>query len=333
MRWKPGARVKSIGRWLGDHVLGALVGLAVAAGGGVLIAVLFGGSATGPASLATQWEQVRADLREEGWEVTADQRVEMQGNTQPVTLLALRRDGECTGIAAAPSDQVRIYEVEAGKLRRAFLFQPDGTGCKAWSFQLAGTADLTGSGREAVFGEFDGSPLGEPGETVPVVITWSERDRRYFASPLIIESPNAWLRAKHLEGQHEWFQKSSLKLFRTSIQLTADAQQGGYGATGLHFVFRGAEDSYLYGIYRLTSGVPPGEAGVRGPPNASAQILYQRAMWHLEPSREGVVAGWCQLPRPRMSAFISLMNESKLLDELARHGESWFDYCEAPSLN
>jgi hypothetical protein len=257
----------------------------------------------------------------------------MRGNTQPVTLLSLRRDGECAGIAAAPSDEVRIYEVGAGKLRRTFSLQPDGTGCKAWRFQLAGTADLTGSGREAVFGEFEGSPLGEPGETIPVVITWRERDRHYFASPLIIESPNAWLRAKHVEGQREWFEKFSLGMFRKPIRLTADIKQRAYGATGLHFIFRGAEDSYLYGIYRLTSGIPPGEANIPGPPNSSAPILYQRAMWHLEPSEEAVVAGWCQLPKSRMPAFISLTNESKLLDELARHGESWFEYCEAPSLN
>jgi hypothetical protein len=329
MRRKPGARVRAVGRWLGDHILGALVGLAVATIGGLLIAPLFGGSATDPPSLARQWDQQRAALRRQGWEVTADQRVEMRGNTQPVTLLALRRNGECTGLAATPSDQVRIYEVDAGQLRQTFRFQPTATGCRAWTFHLAGTADLTGSGRAAVFGEFVGSPLGEPGEAIPVVIAWNERAGRYFAGPLITESPDAWLTAEHAEERPEWFQQHALQMFRKPIRLTASVREGAYGASGLRFVLRGAENSYVYGLYRLTSGVPVGTHSPN-PASLSAPILYQRVMWHLETFGEGIVAGWCQLPKHRMGALVSLDDESKVLSHLVQHGRSWFNYCEAP---
>jgi hypothetical protein len=320
MGWKPGVRGRAAARWLGDHILGAVVGIVVAIAAGAIYASLSGGSAAAPPPLAAQWEQERAALAREGWEVTADREVEMRGNTQPVTVLGLHFEGECKGTTAQPSDQVRIYEVDRGELRRAFLFQPSGIGCHAWTFHLDATADLTGSGRTAVFGEFVGSPLGEPGEKVPVVIAWHEQPRHYIAYPLITEAPTSLLRAIHAEDQPEWFQRHALQMFRQPLHLAADARQVAYGASELHFALHGAEDSYIYGIYRLTSGVPR-KAARPGPATPVAPIVYQRAVWHLEALGESVAAGWCRLRAGKMAAIVPGETEPSGV---------WFNACDAP---
>jgi hypothetical protein len=302
--------------------------LIVAAVATLLLTAVFGSGSDGPAPIAAQWEEERAALASRGWEVTADRQVEMRGNTQPVTLLALRRHGECTGTSGTPSDQVRIYEMEDGLVKQAFSYQPSATGCQAWAFRIAGTADLTGSGRVAVFGEFLGSPTGEPGEAVPIVIAWNERSHRYFAGPLITETPRAWLTAEHAESAPESFQRHQVKMFRTPVLLKNSSKLGAFGVTELRLVLRGREESYIYGVYRLTSGVP---YGVRtpGPTTPVAPILYQRAIWHLETLGEGFAAGWCQLPKQRMKAWTA-GSESKVLSNLAKHGTNWFSSCEAP---
>jgi hypothetical protein len=250
----------------------------------------------------------------------------MRGNTQTATILGLHHDaGECSK-AGQPSDQVRIYEVGDGGLRRTFTYQPVETGCHSWIFRIAATADLTGSGRVAVFGEFLGGLISEPGESVPVAISWNAHSHHYTIVPLITEPPDNLLEAKHAEGQGEGFQREMRRMFLAPTRLTPQTSPA-YGASELRFVLQGAEESYLYGLYRLTSGVAA--AGASGP-TAAAPIVYQRALWHLEVAEDTFAAGWCGLSLHEETAIVPRNVEpSVILDGLVKHGTHWISSCEA----
>jgi hypothetical protein len=329
MRLKLGVTLRdekpSVGRWMADHILGALIGLAVVTIVGVTAAIVFPGNGA-PPPLATQWERERAAIAEEGWEVTTDRRVEMRGDTQAATILGLHRDaGRCSKVGQ-PSDQVRIYDVDDGRLQRTFTYQPIETGCHAWLFHIGKTADLTGSGRVAVFAEFVDGAFSGLGESIPVAISWSAHSHHYTLVPLITELPHALLKAAHAEGQGNVFQRESRRMFLTPIRLTSGTSPA-YGASELRFVLRGDEDSFLYGLYRITSGVAA--AGPSGP-TATAPAVYQRALWHLE-AGDTFAAGWCELSLREETAIVAFSIEpSAIMDGFARHGAHWISSCEAP---
>lgn len=322
-------QIPGAGRWLADHILGALIALIVAAGVGATVAILWPGEGAAP-PLASQWEHERAMIADEGWEITTDHQVEMQGNTQPTTILGLHRvTGKCPR-SNQPSDEIRAYDVKGGRLQSDFAFQPTETGCGAWIFRLAKTADLTGSGREVVFAEFLGGSFGGPGESIPVAISWSAKLHHYSVVPLITEPPSTLLSAKNAEGQKEVFQARSRRMFITPVRLTSKSPLA-YGATEFRFAPHGEEESFLYGLYRLTSGVAA--TGPSGP-TAAAAIVYQRAMWHLEAAQDTFAAGWCDLSLWQEMAVVPFQAEpSSILARLVKHGKRWINSCEAPLLS
>ncbi len=295
-------------------------------GVGALIAALLPGDESTPPPLTTQWEHERAQIAREGWEVTVDENVEMHGDSQPSTMVALHRPtGECS--SNQPSDQVRIYDVDNGRLDRAFTYQPTATGCRGWTFHVATANDFTGSGRAAVFGEFNGGPFGEPGESVPVAISWDSQSRRFGVTPLITEPPATLLDATHAEGQGEAFQRRAQHMFLTAVRLTSDTAPA-YGVSEFRLVPHGAEGTFLYGIYRLTSGVLAANASG---PSVLTQAVYQRAIWHLEAQEESFAAGWCGLARHQEVALVKADEDpSSVLDELVRDGAGWAQSCDAP---
>jgi hypothetical protein len=319
--------VPKAGRWLADHILGTLIGLVVAAMVGAAIAALWPSGAHAPLSLAAQWARERARIAAEGWEVTTDRQAELVGDTEPVTILGLHRlEGECSKTAQR-SDEMRIYTVTGGQLQRAFSYEPSATGCRAWVFQLASAADLTGSGRSLAFGEFSGGSTAEPTESVPVAIGWDSTARQYVVTPLIAEAPGVMLQVKHGEGQGEVFQTRMRQMFTTPVRLTPSTPPA-YGLYEFQIVPRGAEETFIYGLYRLTSGVAA--AGPSGP-TAEAPIVYQRAQWHVELREGKIAAGWCQLPKHEEVAIVRPQADSSaILQHLANSRTRWINSCEAP---
>jgi hypothetical protein len=245
-------------------------------------------------------------------------------------MLGLHRlAGKCSK-SDQKSDEIRAYDVDDGHLQSTFSYRPSETGCGAWIFRLARIGDLTGAGRDVVFGEFLGGSFGEPGESIPVAITWSARLERFSVIPLITEPPSTLLRAKHGEGQGEVFQARARRMFLTPVRLR-DGSPPAYGASEFRFAPHGADDSFLYGVYRITSGVAA--AGPTGP-TAVAPVVYQRALWHLEAENDTVAAGWCHLSRHEQAAIVPTRTEpSSVLAGLVAHGRRWFNRCEAPLLS
>jgi hypothetical protein len=294
---------------------------------GAAIAALWPSGAQAPLSLAAQWARERSRIVIEGWEVTTDRRAELLGDTEPVTILGLHRlEGECSKTRQR-SDEVRIYTVTDGRLQRAFSYEPSATGCRAWVFQLVSIADLTGSGRSLAFGEFSGGSTGEPTESVPVAIGWSSAARQYVVTPLIAEVPGVMLEAKHGEGQGEVFQTRMRRMFTTPVRLTPSTSPA-YGLYEFRIMPRGEEETFIYGLYRLTSGVAA--AGPSGP-TAEAPIVYQRAQWHVELREGKIAAGWCSLPKHEEVAIARPQAESSaILQRFANSGTRWINSCEAP---
>ena len=319
--------IPKAGRWLADHILGTLVGLVVAAIVGAAAAGLWPNGAQTPLSLEAQWARERSRIAAEGWEVTTDQQAELVGDTEPATILGLHRLGNECSQPGHRSDEIRIYTGADGQLRRALSYEPLATGCRAWVFQLVSTADLTGSGRSLVFGEFSGGSAEEPGESVPVAIGWSPTARQYMVTPLIREPPSVMLQVKHGEGQGENFETRMRQMFTTPVHLTPSTPAG-YGLYEFQIVPRGTEETYIYGLYRLTSGVAA--AGPSGT-TAEAPIVYERAQWHVELREGKIAAGWCRLPEREEAAIVSPRTDSSvILEHLVNSKAGWTNSCEAP---
>lgn len=117
-------------------------------------------------------------------------------------VLVLRHDGYSRlgerPPTTTPSDELRIYDLERGKLKLRFRFEPaaptypsEGTSLRApgYTFRLGSVRDLDGNGRPEIIGSFEtyveeSSPL-----PLPVVIVWDEEAARYRLSPLFGNPP------------------------------------------------------------------------------------------------------------------------------------------------
>ncbi len=323
-----GHRILAIGRWLGDHILGTLVGLGVAAAVGAGIAALWpaGGSASVP--LTSQWDKERIRIAEEGWEITTDRQAELTGDTSPVTVIGLHQDRERCSYAHGRSDELRIYGTSGGHLHRLFSFEPTARGCHSWVFRLGPIADLTGSGRLWAFGSFFGGSLS--GVSVPVAIAWNAAHRRFKLTPLITEVPEKLIEAKRAEGQHEAVAKEMQRIILKPVRLTQTTQPA-YVVSDFKVVPRPEEDTYLFALYMLTSGVA---AANKEGPTATAPVIYQRALWHIDIEGEGIDAGWCGLTKQQMLANTPPESGPEdLLESFAEVGRHWVSSCNAPLLS
>jgi hypothetical protein len=86
------------------------------------------------------------------------------------------------------SDMVRIYDVEHGRLHKAFAFRPAHAGNEKWQYRLDTVQDLQNTGAEEVVGGFwlfiDS---GGNRAFVPTIISWDSASRRYVIQPLLPE--------------------------------------------------------------------------------------------------------------------------------------------------
>lgn len=86
----------------------------------------------------------------------------------------------------APSDTVRIYDVEHGRLREAFSFRPAPTSLESWRYRLDTVQDLQNTGAEEVVGGF-WLFIDSAGNRafVPTIISWDSAARHYVIEPLL----------------------------------------------------------------------------------------------------------------------------------------------------
>ena len=88
------------------------------------------------------------------------------------------------------SDDIRIYDVNHGRLKKVFDFRPSPDGREPWRYRLDGVQDLENTGTQEVIGGF--WLLIDSGGTrafVPTVVSWDDATKRYVIEPLLPESP------------------------------------------------------------------------------------------------------------------------------------------------
>ncbi|HYG96542.1 MAG TPA: hypothetical protein VD741_05480 [Solirubrobacterales bacterium] len=312
-RWR-----RTVG-WLGEHVAVPIsVGTAVTAVSLFFLTPLGNsdGDDTPPAPpLSTQWLHVHADIARQGWKIVKKRTADLRGNGEPSTILVLSPPAKsCLSKTPAHSEQVRIYDVEEGKLERQLTFQPKTLGCPPWEFEFMKIAPLREYGdAPIILGRFSGGDDAFFEElTIPVAIAWSDRVGDYNLRPLLVQPPslavvNGYGDGRPLTGfDRTWYEKAR-KVYGHPVDLGSDVS--GYAVEEValgHSTLMGSP--ILAGIYRLTAG----NAGRRR--EVATPILFQQAIWQLTTTPSGdLYAGACIIPGGRVvQAFESFPTARKL---------------------
>jgi hypothetical protein len=324
----PSSWLGRVAAWVGENAAAATIATLVTLGVTGLVVHLL--RHTTPQPLSDQWQEVRSVIAREGWEIKLVREADLRGTGEESTVLGLHaRNNACTRADASPSDQVRIYDDINGTLNRSFTFEPAARGCHGWDYQVVAIADLSESGRGDVIGEFIGAPSGGgPGIAVPTIITWKPADQRYAIAPLLVEPPTYLLEANVPGKPAEPFERALQPLYLNPIRLGSGIRSG-YAASEVKLASNHRPaGSFLVGDYRITSGTSGESSGSQAVP---ADILYQRALWHLEELNEVVAAGWCPLPANQRAAWLPASDEPSTALALLEHDpEHYVQSCEAP---
>jgi hypothetical protein len=151
----------------------------------VALGVLIGVAGT-QASSALESSQAQPEMREQidamYREVARQGRrvaTRWQGTIHGVSsLIVVIRAPRAPDDAPTPADEIRIYDFVDHHLELMFRFAPRGE--EGTAFRVSQTRDLDHDGHAEVIGAFDrGLSL------VPIVMSWSDAERRYVAAPLV----------------------------------------------------------------------------------------------------------------------------------------------------
>lgn|GEM_PF-5070798 len=301
-----GSRLRQAVHWLGKYVaLPVCVGVIIAA----VVFFLFTppGSSDGddtPAapSLSTQWLHIHSAIARQGWKIVEKRTADLRGNGEPSTILVLNPPAKsCLNRTPAHSQQVRIYDVEEGRLKQQLAFQPRTLGCPPWEFKFMKVAPLREYGNmPIILGRFSGGDDAFFEElTLPVVIAWSDRTGHYSLRPLLVQPPslavvNGYGGDRPLTGfDRTWYEKAR-KVYGHPVDLGSGVS--GYAVEEValgHSALMGGP--VLAGIYRLSAGNAGGRRMI------STSILFQQAIWQLTTTPSGdLYAGECTIPGGRV---------------------------------
>jgi len=155
-----------------------------------------------PAAVSKQMDDIKSEaLRSPGGRhVVVDERVRLHGTEGESWVLVLqdRRThdefyaGAANGIGQPPrSDEVRIYDIEGGRLKQKLRFQPRGTGASAAEWRQVGgdaplATDYDKDRTKEVIAGYD-IPAQATSALVPFAITWE--GHRYVLVPLTPKPP------------------------------------------------------------------------------------------------------------------------------------------------
>jgi hypothetical protein len=283
--------------------------VAVLIGVATIVATLIASSGSGPTrsvqsgvrphlSIADQADALRHNLASQGWQIQQSREFALRGDGRRSMVLLLRRGPSCT--PSSQSDELRIYDVDAGSLRLGLSFQPDVLGCNAMTFRILGVGkyhaqSAPSTDTEYLLGVFSGGE-GPDLADVPVAIAWDPKDQTYQLRPLL-RSGAALLQPAYsdgpLTGTDRWWFDEVVKRFTSPITLTPTVS--GWAASDVTLRTTGsAYAPAIAGIYRLTAG-NPSQAGA--PPTTASQVAYEAAIWSIYTNVNGrLLAGNCRLP-------------------------------------
>lgn len=301
-----GGRLRGAINWLGEHVAVPIgVGVIVTAVGFFLLAPL--GSSDGddteaPPALSTQWLHIHSAIARDGWKIVEKRTADLRGNGEPSTILVLSPPAKsCLSKTPAHSQQVRIYDVEEGRLKQQLAFQPRTLGCPPWEFKFMKVAPLREYGdAPVILGQFSGGDDAFFEElTIPVTIAWSDRTGHYSLRPLLVQPPslaviNGYGGDRPLTGFDRTWYENARKVYGRPVDLGSGVS--GYAVEEValgHSALMGSP--VLAGVYRLTAG----NAAVRR--EVSTTIVFQQAIWQLTTTPSGdLYAGECTIPGGRV---------------------------------
>lgn len=300
-----GSRLRRAINSLGEHVAVPIgVGVIVTAVGFFLLAPLGNSdgddTSTAP-SLSTQWLHIHAEIARHGWKIVEKRTADLRGNGEPSTILVLSPPAKsCLNKTPAHSQQVRIYDVEEGRLKQQLTFQPRTLGCPPWEFKFMKVAPLREYGSAPVIlGRFFGGDDAFFEElNIPVAIAWNDRTGHYSLRPLLVQPPSlavlAYSDDKPLTGFDRTWYAAARKVYGHPVDLGSGLR--GYAVEEVALGYSALMASpVLAGIYRLSAGNAAGRRIVETP------IVFQQAIWQLTTTPSGdFYAGECSLPGGRV---------------------------------
>jgi hypothetical protein len=87
------------------------------------------------------------------------------------------------------SDELRVYDVEDGRLEERFRFQPDDTGRAAALFERRGIGDVDDDQAQELIGGYGRYSDGSSEAQLPFALEWDDADERYRMVSLQLEPP------------------------------------------------------------------------------------------------------------------------------------------------
>jgi hypothetical protein len=191
------------------------------------------------------------------------------------------------------SDDLQIYDVVRGRLRKAFDFRPAPDRGERWRYRLDGVQDLENTGVQEVIGGF--SLLIDSGGTrafVPAIVSWDDVSKRYVLEPLLPQPPTLQINLRHFQrfvgvGGSAWWQVESEGVTIRDPQTAVSIH--GYG--GLDFIVKTVDS------FRAPSGTGVIVVALIGADKAD-HLIEALSGWVMNPTLPKVTVGYCPAIHP-----------------------------------
>jgi hypothetical protein len=251
-----------------------------------------------PPPIEEQVRSVLVEAAEDGYRATTNRLLDFDGDGSMSRLIILRtvERGRQT---VASADEVRIYDIEASRLKLTFRFRPQRpekrragapVNSPPFALQLTEARDLDGNGtEEAILQLMDGVPGGPSfGEkllriwtiTRPLMLVWDFERRRYSVVPLL--SPGITGRRGPRLAREKGVLFRSIYQERLTIIDAHSRSRFVTFAAGAIAIHQSREGPLLAAAFDLSKD-----------PVSLADTLYQIHVWRLYPDGLGAPAALC----------------------------------------
>jgi hypothetical protein len=191
------------------------------------------------------------------------------------------------------SDDLQIYDVVSGRLRKAFDFRPAPNRGERWRYRLDSVQDLENTGTQEVIGGL--SLLIDSGGSrafVPTIVSWDDATKRYVIEPLLPVSPLQQVLVHNFHrfvgvGGSAWWQVESQGV--TVRNTHTGVAFHGYG--GLDYIVRTVSS------FRAPSGTGLIVVAVIGSLRRY-EVTEALSGWVINPTLPKVTVGYCPAREP-----------------------------------
>jgi hypothetical protein len=154
--------------------------------------------------------------------------VNLHGTGEESYLLVFRDDPHKNPAVSPHSDELRIYDIEKGRIRLAFDFQPENPQAAPYEFQLVAVKDFDRNDRPEILGSYTTAFMNFA-VPHPVIIVWDEAAQKYRVEPLLSSPPKLTYR-----GDAGGFGQIVLEFYRKPAELVDPKTKIALRAYGTH---------------------------------------------------------------------------------------------------